>query len=423
MRRPGPALASSSRAALPRWRSGSSSSVWRRATTPKCQARLVGDRGRADAAAHAGHGHEAAGMDRLGGAAARREQRREMPRDHVAGERLVEIFERAQAAGDVAVEVHVVLLADHQHAHVGLDHLRECAERGQRLLLAAHIDHQHARRGRPLEGRDRGAHVAAPHLEARRRRVGKPLAQRRLGGSIGDEGEQGNLVGARDRLDRRRRQASRDGGRVVGHQFPARAAAGRGARTHARTRARALIGARAAAAADDAGRDRSDLPGAEAPHRVGRFGAVRAGVAVAAHQVERIGDHRREVGRVGAVGMPLAVCVVVAGRMLLAAGEQRRSGEHRAGASCANWPTGTTSEPLPPAPSRNGRGSSGPTPPPLAGGGWGRGVAATRWVAMKDVPPHCTMNPVSAGRWPGSAVPALPTWRSSSRRCRSSGGE
>ena len=116
MRRPGPALASSSMAALPRCRSGSSSSVCRRATTPKCQARLaaivVAPTPPRTPVTVTTRPPWTASAARLRGD----EQRREMPRDHVARERLVEIFERAQAVGHVAVEVDVVLLADHQHA-------------------------------------------------------------------------------------------------------------------------------------------------------------------------------------------------------------------------------------------------------------------------------------------------------------------
>ena len=138
------------------------------------------DGGRADAAAHARDRHHAPAQHALGLVLPGRDEGVEMPRHHIARERLVEIFERAQPARHVAIEIDVLEIADHQHLRIRLDHLGEIAERGQRLLLPAYIDDERARGWRAREHADRRAHIAAPDLHSLRHRLGERLAQHRL---------------------------------------------------------------------------------------------------------------------------------------------------------------------------------------------------------------------------------------------------
>src|ERR1700728_1110772 len=67
----------------------------------------------------------------------------EMPRHLIAGQGLRQVVRRAETTRHLAIEVGVVDLANHQHADVRLDDMRQVAKRGERLILAADIDHQH----------------------------------------------------------------------------------------------------------------------------------------------------------------------------------------------------------------------------------------------------------------------------------------
>ena len=58
----------------------------------------------------------------------RSDQRAEIARHHVAHQRLIEIFQHAQAMGDLAVEIEVLAIADHQHADIRLDHVGQFAQ-------------------------------------------------------------------------------------------------------------------------------------------------------------------------------------------------------------------------------------------------------------------------------------------------------
>ncbi len=143
--------APSSRAAVPGCRSASSSAVWRRPRRQK-PGEVGGDRRGADAAAHAGDGHHAAAERGVGGGlAGDLSGRNAAPpcraRAACAG------TPRAQAAGDLAVEGHVVAVADDQHLDVRLQHLGCRSRAAERLLLAADVDDQRARGRQCAPGR------------------------------------------------------------------------------------------------------------------------------------------------------------------------------------------------------------------------------------------------------------------------------
>ena len=152
-------------AALPRWMSGSSSTVWRRIQTPKFQARFT-----AMVVAPTPPRTPVMAIARppstpwVGGVCAAQE-RDEMARHHVARQRLGQVVGRTKAARHFAVEIDMIDVADHQHADIRLDHIGQVAERGQRLLFAADIDDQHLRRGLFLHRRDGGAHAAAADIQ------------------------------------------------------------------------------------------------------------------------------------------------------------------------------------------------------------------------------------------------------------------
>ena len=78
-------------------------------------------------------------------------QRAEIARHHVAHQRLIEIFHDAQAVGHLAIEIEVLAIADDEHADVRFDHVGQFAQCRQRLVLAADIDDQYARRGHALQ--------------------------------------------------------------------------------------------------------------------------------------------------------------------------------------------------------------------------------------------------------------------------------
>ncbi len=92
----------------------------------------------------------------------------EMADDQIAGQRFRQIIRRPQAARDLPVEFQPVQLADHQHAHVGLDHVGE-GPRGP----SARAPH---RRRRPRE-------YAARWSSASPRRAARMPPRRRSGGS------------------------------------------------------------------------------------------------------------------------------------------------------------------------------------------------------------------------------------------------
>jgi hypothetical protein len=100
-----------------------------------------------------------------------------MPRDLVARQWLRQVVCRAETTRHLAIEVCVVDLADHQHADVWFNDMRQIAERGERLILAADIDHQHLRRCALLHRGDRGADTAAADVGVLGDEVGQPVAQ------------------------------------------------------------------------------------------------------------------------------------------------------------------------------------------------------------------------------------------------------
>ena len=149
-------------------------------TTPAC----------ADAAAHAGDQHHlAAARGKLGGRLVG-DQRQEGPRHGVARQRLRQVFADAEGARQVAVEVHLVAVAHHQHAHIGLADLGERIQRGEGLVDARDIDQQNPRRGRAAEIVGGGRDVSAPHLGTVGPALADHLAQHLLAARIGEEGEQ-----------------------------------------------------------------------------------------------------------------------------------------------------------------------------------------------------------------------------------------
>ena len=148
------------------------------------------DRRGADTAANAGDRHRLPPELALRGGALTAHEQAEMADDLVARERLRQVVGRAQAAGDLAIEVDVVDLADDQHADIGLDDVREIAEGGQRLILAAYVHHQYLGRRLLLHRGDRVAYVAAPDVELAGHEVGQSVFQRLLGMRIGGKGNQ-----------------------------------------------------------------------------------------------------------------------------------------------------------------------------------------------------------------------------------------
>ena len=149
MRRPRPARC---RAAAPRCRDAGRCRAAPCGGAPPCRNARRGcrDGAGADAAAHAGDGRQAAAAAAVGSRCLAAHERAEMALHDVARQRLGQVFRGAQPARDLAVELEIVHVADHEHAGIRLDHLRQLAERRQRLLLAADIDDQDARSGRSL---------------------------------------------------------------------------------------------------------------------------------------------------------------------------------------------------------------------------------------------------------------------------------
>ena len=106
---------------------------------------IAAEGGGADAAAGADDTDDPAAA---GGVAAEHlagNQRREMPGHRFARHRFEQILRHPHVAGDMAVEIDVVGVADHQHPHAWLDQVRKLGQGVQRLLLVGDVDDQHFR--------------------------------------------------------------------------------------------------------------------------------------------------------------------------------------------------------------------------------------------------------------------------------------
>ncbi len=195
-RRPGPVCAPSSMAQLPRCRSPSTSTVWRWADNAEMPGEVGRQRGRADAAAHARHGDHSAAAHRGLRRILPAEQRPEMAGHHVGRQRLEQIFQHAEVAGQSAIEAHLLPIAHYQHPDIGLDHVRQVFERAQRIL-AGHVNDQGARRGRLLQRGDGGANAAAAKIDAPGGDLDQRLAQHAFGFGVGDEADDGRAIRTR----------------------------------------------------------------------------------------------------------------------------------------------------------------------------------------------------------------------------------
>ena len=173
---------------MPRCRSGSSSTVWRRIHTPKCHDRLTAivvaptpPRTPVIAIARPPNTPSDDG-------ACPNTKAAEMARHLVARQRFRQIVGRAETARHLAIEVGVVQFANDQHADIRLDDMRQIAQRGQRLILAADIDHQHPRCRLLLHRCDRCAYATTADIDVLAdHEVGQAVAQRFLRARIGDE--------------------------------------------------------------------------------------------------------------------------------------------------------------------------------------------------------------------------------------------
>ena len=122
------------------------------------------------------------------------DQRREMPCHGLARDRFKEIFHHPHAAGDVAIEIDLVTVADDQHAHAGLHHVRQFAQRVQRLLLSGDIDNQHLGRLQLGHRGNGGAHRAAPNIHAASGDFAQAVAQHLFGCRVAQKGKDGQTV-------------------------------------------------------------------------------------------------------------------------------------------------------------------------------------------------------------------------------------
>jgi hypothetical protein len=113
-----------------------------------------------------------------------------MPRHLVAGQRLCQVVRRAKTTRHFAIEVGVVDVTDHQHADVRLNDMRQIAERGERLILAADIDHQNLRGRALLHRGDCGADATAADVRILGDEVGQAVAQCLFRARVGDEDRQ-----------------------------------------------------------------------------------------------------------------------------------------------------------------------------------------------------------------------------------------
>ena len=113
-----------------------------------------------------------------------------MSRDLVACQRLRQVILRAKIARYLTIEVDVVHVADDQHADIRFDHVSKFRERGQRLVFAADVHDQYARRGALPHGRDGGANAAAAHIHASGQDIRQPLAKGSLGCRVSNESDQ-----------------------------------------------------------------------------------------------------------------------------------------------------------------------------------------------------------------------------------------
>src|ERR1700722_1865224 len=96
-------------------------------------------RGRADPATHPGDRNGPAAMHAVRAWCLTRDDRTEMSGHLVARQRLGQVLGRTEAAGDLAIELETVALADHKDAHIRLDNVRQLGERAQRFFLAADV--------------------------------------------------------------------------------------------------------------------------------------------------------------------------------------------------------------------------------------------------------------------------------------------
>lgn len=103
------------------------------------------DRGGADTAAHACYCHDPSAARRCLGAPG--ERGLQSARDDLAIDRLAEIFLHAQAADDLAIELHVLDIADDEDAHAGLDVEGEVLKLAERVGFTGDVD-QERRDGR-----------------------------------------------------------------------------------------------------------------------------------------------------------------------------------------------------------------------------------------------------------------------------------
>ncbi len=146
-----------------------------------------------------------------------------MLRDDFSVQRLVEVFADPEIARQLAVQIDVLAVADHQHADVGFDHLGQRSQGGHRLFVAADIDHQDPRGRQFGHGGDGAAAVATLHHDVFLGRGDEAQAQHGLGFGVGDEGQHlGAAAAAGGGL--RGGLGDRCGG--VGHQGAAAAAPG-----------------------------------------------------------------------------------------------------------------------------------------------------------------------------------------------------
>ena len=138
--------------------------------------------------------------------------------DLIAGQWLCQIFDSAHVAGHFAVEIQTGDLTHDKHVDIRLHHLRQIEQRAQRFVLATDVDDQAARRSGFLHRGDGGPDAATRDLERMRRGIGQAVAQRDVGGGIGNEGDQHGAVAVRDPCVLRLPHVP-ELGAVIGHQL------------------------------------------------------------------------------------------------------------------------------------------------------------------------------------------------------------
>ena len=268
-----------------------------------------------------------------------------MPRHLVARQRLRQIVGGAKTTRHFAIEVGVVDLADHQHADVRLDDMRQIAQCGERLILAADIDHQHLRGRAFLHRGDRGAHAAAADVGILGDEVGQPVSQGLFRARVGDEYRQrGPVVAPRCVVAERLVDVMNLVTTVIRHLSTSRrpgTTAGSATTTATTTagatatRARATTAARASARDTIATRIKQRFGAVGINPMDSEHGFIRIGTigTAATDQVIWIGDHGCDVAGVGTCRLPHIVPCV--GIHFLARRDRKHRRQHCTAQNCS----------------------------------------------------------------------------------------